>query len=344
MITYDIFLKNIKNNKIGNSYVFCGADEELIKESINSFTKKYTNDEMSNLNFVKFDGSDVTFDIIKNASETVPFFSDKKLILVKRANFIKDKTDSAGTKLYNELKGYLKDIPEFTTLIMYFVFDDKRDTPNKNRKIMSIDKLTTVVHVDKLKRDTFIKKVEGIFNKKNKEIGKVELSYFCDIVPNNFEVIENEIEKLIGYTYGREIKREDIDALIPRKNEDDIFDLVDFVSQKKIERAIDVLNDMLFKSDSHMLIVISLENQFKRLLRIKIEIENGGNIDKIVSALKVPPFVAQKLVNLSRKFTKRQVEELLKITVRTEGKLKTSNTSKKTELELLLINTLLVKA
>ena len=96
MITYDIFLKNIKNNKIGNSYVFCGADEELIKESINSFTKKYTNDEMSNLNFVKFDGTDVTFDIIKNASETVPFFSDKKLILVKRANFIKDKQIQRG--------------------------------------------------------------------------------------------------------------------------------------------------------------------------------------------------------------------------------------------------------
>lgn len=343
MITYDIFRKSIKNNSMGNSYIFCGGDEELIKDGVNQITKPYIDGGVEGLNFIKIDGARANIDEILNACETIPFMSDKKVVLISRANFIKDKSDSVGTKLFNELKEYLKDVPSYTIFIMYFVFEDKRDTPKKNKKLMSIDKITTIVHVDKLKKDGFIKKVSEIFIKENKEIGNVELRYFCDKVQNNFEIIKNEIDKLISYTEGREIKRVDIDKLLPRKSEDDIFDLVDFVSQRKIEKAIDIMDEMLFKADQHMLIVISLENQFKKLYRVKLELMQGKSKDDIASILRVPSFISDKLINLSKKFSKKQLEKLLELTIKTEGRLKSINLDKRTELELLLINTLLIE-
>ena len=50
---------------------------------------------------------------------------------------------------------------------------------------------------------------------------------------NNFDIIKREIDKLCAYTYGREIEKEDIDKLIANKSEDDVFDLVEYISNKK---------------------------------------------------------------------------------------------------------------
>lgn len=343
MITSDIFEKEIKNKSIKNSYIFCGGDEELIKEGIELLSKPILNGGFEDLNYTRIDGLTATMDDIMNACETMPFMGEKKVVLVYRANFLKDKADSGSTKIYNEIKEYLKDIPDFTVLIMYYVFNDKRENPKKNKKLMALDKFTEIVHFEKLKKDRFIKKVEDVFNEKGKDIGKIELRYFCERVQNNFNVIRREVDKLIDYTVGREIKKEDIEILIPSKSEDDIFDLVDLISQRKVEKAIDVMDDLLFKADQHMLIVTSIESQFKKLYNIKLGMDNGKRVNDFVSELRVPAFVCEKLMNLSSKFSRRQLEELIKLSVKTEARLKSSGVDKTMELELLLLNTLMIK-
>ena len=343
MITYDILEKNIKSNKIDNSYIFCGQDEELIKEGVNQLVKPFVQEDMVDLNYIRIDGNTVSSEEVINACETMPFMGEKKVVVLFRANFLKDKVDSNSEKVYKEIKEYLKNIPDFTLLILYYVFDDKRDTPKKNKKLMSLDKITTIVHCDKLKRDRYIKKVEEVFKEKGKNIGGIELRYFCEKVSNNFDIIRNEVDKLISYTNGRDIKKEDIDKLIPSNSEDDIFDLVDLISQKKIDKAIDVMDEILFKADQHMLIIISIENQFKKLYRIKVGMQNGKRLNDFMSELKVPQFVCEKLINLSNKFTLKQLEELIKLCVSTEVKLKSTAIDKRMELEMLLISTLTVK-
>ena len=40
---------------------------------------------------------------------------------------------TTGTKIYNELKKYISDMPPYTMLVMYYLCKDKRDKPNKNK-------------------------------------------------------------------------------------------------------------------------------------------------------------------------------------------------------------------
>jgi DNA polymerase-3 subunit delta len=343
LITYDIFEKEIKNKSIKNSYIFCGGDEELIKEGIDILAKPILNDGFEDLNYTKIDGLTANMDDIMNACETMPFMGEKKVVLVYRANFLRDRADSQSTKIFNEMKEYLKDVPDFTVLILYYVFNDKRESPKKNKKLMTLDKITNIVHFDKLKRDRFIKKVEDVFKEKGKEIGKLELRFFSERVQNNFNVIRREADKLIDYTNGRPIKKEDIEKLIPSKSEEDIFDLVDLISQRKIEKAIDILDELLFKADQHMLIITSIENQFKKLYSIKLGMEHGKKVNDFVAELRVPTFVCEKLMNLSSKFSRKQLEGLIKLSVETEARLKSSGVDKTMELELLLLNTLMIK-
>lgn len=343
MINYETLEKDIKNQKINNSYIFCGSDEELIKESIDKLIDPYIDENLKDLNFIKFDGVKCTFDEIMNACETLPFMADKKVVLVYRCAFLKSKLDSPNKSLYENIKKYLKDIPQDTILILYHVFDDKRDNAKKNKNIMALDKLTTIVQIDKLKRDSFYKRVEGMFNENSKSINKIEIRYLCEKLPMNLDIARKEVSKIVDYVGEKDITRKDIDLLIPNKSEDDVFDLVDLISQRKIEKALDILNELLFKADQHMLIISTIENQFKRLYDIKIGLLCGKNVRDFMSEFKIPQFVVEKLIMQSKKFSKGQLEKILRLCVDTEKNLKNSSTDKKSDLELFLLNMAMVR-
>ena len=343
MINIDILEGEIKNSNIANGYIFCGLDEELIKISVNSIINKVVERDFLDLNLIKLDGLTTTFDEIENACETLPFFGDKKVVVVYRANFLKEKPDKEGTKTYTEILKYIKDLPSYTILIMYYLFNDKRDTPKKNKKLTTLDKYVKVVHCDKLKKDRYYKKVDDLFKEKGRTIGKIQLRYFADKVQNNFDIIKREVDKLDCYAYGREITKEDIDKLIQNKSEDDIFDLVEYISIRKVEKALDLLDELLFKAEQHMLIISSIGNHFRRLYEIKVYLSEGKKLDFFMSKYRLPQFVCEKLMNQASKFTVKQLSKLIRICVDTELKLKSSASEKQLEMELMLFKTFMVK-
>ncbi len=343
MIDFDVLEGEVKKGKIDNSYIFCGLDEELIKEGIDLIVNTTIDKSLLDLNYIRLDGLTTTFDEIMNACETMPFMGEKKVVVVYRAAFLKDKSDATGTKLYNDMIKYLKDLPTYTVLIMYYLFNDKRDTPKKSNKIKSLEKVSKVVYFDKLKKDRYYKKVEEVFKEKGKEIGKIELRYFTEKVQNNFDIIRREADKLISYAENRAINKLDIDKLIANSSEDDIFDLVDFISQKKVEKTLDLLYDLLSKSDQHMLIISNIENNFKRLYEIKVMVQSGGNVNDISSKFKLPTFVCEKLINQSSKFSIKQLQKIMEICLETENKMKTSGVDKNMEMELMIFNIFMTK-
>ena len=343
MINIDILEGEIKKNDISNGYIFCGLDEELIKISVNSIINKVVEKDFLDLNLIKLDGLTTTFEDIENACETLPFFGEKKVVVVYRANFLKEKPDKDGAKTYTEILKYIKDLPSHTVLIMYYLFNDKRDTPKKNKKLTTLDKYVKVVHCDKLKKDRYYKKVDDLFKEKGRTIGKIQLRYFADKVQNNFDIIKREIDKLDCYALGREITKEDIDKLIQNKSEDDIFDLVEYISIRKVEKALDLLDELLFKADQHMLIISSIGNHFRRLHEIKVYLSQGKKLDFFMSKYRLPQFVCEKLMNQAAKFTVKQLNELIRVCVDTELKLKSSASEKQMEMELMLFKTFMVK-
>lgn len=343
MINYDVYEQEIQKGNIKNGYVFCGLDEEFIKDGIDLIVKREVPEELKDLNLIKIDGMNTTFDEIMNACETMPFMGEKKVVIVYRASFLQDKSDSSGTKVYNEIKNYVSDLPSYTVLIMYYLLNDKRDRPNKNKKISNLEKCLPVVHCDKLKKDKYLKKVSDIFKEKGKQIERVELAYFCEKVQNNFDIIKREADKLICYCDGRDIKKSDIDLLIASSSEEDVFDLVELIAIKKVDKAIDIMKEILYKSDQHMLIISAIQKHFLRLYEIKLKIFNGKRVDDIMKEYRLPQFVCEKLISQTSRFTERQLSELIKLCVKTETKLKSTGIDKSMEMEFLLINTLTVK-
>lgn len=345
MLDIVTFNENIKKGKIDNCYIFFGNDEQLIKEGVQAIANKVINKVFLDLNYLKFDGNSLeSFDTVINACETVPFMSDKKIVLVYRASFIEDDRSEnsklSGDKAFNAILEYAGNVPPHCILILYDVFKGKRDKPGK--KIYKLDKKASVVKADKMKGQQLEGKIKGFFEERNKKIGRVELRAFSSLMEdNNLSIIEKEVEKLCCYVDDREITKEDIKTLFLKSNDDDIFDLVNPISQKKVKDALEVLNELIYKGEKIPYILTMIERQFNLLFKVKLSIENKKSKQEIMKMLNIrSEYACDMLIGQSKKFTLKQLKRAIELCLITEKKMKSSSVDEKTELELLIINTI----
>lgn len=337
MIDVSTLNDKFKKNEFSNCYVFCGSDEQSIKEAIKTITDKNISKDFLDFNYVQLDGSSVDMNTIVNACETLPFMSDKKVIIIYRANFLKDKMDKGAEKLSKEIIDYIKILPKECILIMYYIFENDRE--KESYKLKKIDNTACVVKFLKLKGAMLQKKVEEIFRKKGKSIAKAELSLFCSNVENNMDIIENEVEKLYCYTEGREITAKDITELTSLKSDNDIFNLVDYISEKKPQKSIDILNELVFKGESITTILRMIQRQFKLIFDIKLEVERGKRKEELAKELRLHPYICEKMMVQSKKFTIDQLKNSMELCLNTEKLLKSTTVNSKMEMELLIIRT-----
>ncbi|WP_234121446.1 DNA polymerase III subunit delta [Clostridium hydrogenum] len=339
MVSYIDFSNDIKNSKFKNAYIMYGFNEQLIKEYIEKMVKKLVNKDFESLNYETFDGNTVDFSTIFNACETLPFMGGKRIVVVYRANFLGDNSKNAnknGDDIIKELENYISKIPEHCILIMYYVFENQRE--RVSNKIRKFEKKACVVEFSKLKGMQLQKKVKEVFDNKGKNIGKTELSFFCSKVDENFDIINNEVEKLCCYVGDREINKEDIDLLMHPKESNDIFNLVDFISQSKPEKAIEVLNEIMFKGEKASNILYMVERQFKLMLNLRIGMEKGKSKETLSKELRLNIYICEKMMAQCKSFNVNKIIKAIDLCLATEKELKSLSGEAKFKMELLIIN------
>lgn len=316
-------------------------DERLIMENVNSIIKNAVDNSFIDLNLFKFDGSSISnFEDIINSCQTLPFMSEKKVVLISRANFLEDSKSeysrAGDEKLFKKLLDYIDKVPEHCIFIIYMVFRNKRD--KSTDRIKKLEKKAEVVKVEKATGARLEAKVLELFKMRGKEIGKIELKAFINkMQENSLTVINNEVEKLCCYTGDREIKREDINYLFVETSDDDIFDLINPLSQRKAKDALKILDELLFKGGKVNFILNMIERHFMLLLKVKLYMQSGRDKDYISKGFKLSPYRYDIISNQSRHFTDKQLEKVVELCLDSERKMKTSPVDDKTELELLII-------
>lgn len=344
MINFAEVEKKIRKNELDNCYIFYGVDENLIKGHVKFIADSVLSKDFMDLNYTKFDGSKTDFETVIDACETMPFMSEKKVVVVYRASFLEESGagKSSGdlkSKSFDLLSEYLNNPSPSCILIIYYAFSNDREKPSN--KLKKLDKKACLVKVDKLKGEFLQKKCKDLFEAVGKNIGRSELTLFCGQVDNNMDIIFNEIEKLVAFTQGREITKEDILAMMPPKSENDIFNLVDFLSQKNIKRALDILNELIYKGEKIPLILFMIGRQFNILFNIKLGIESGKTKEILTNELKLHPYICEKMISQSMKFTLKTLKRNIELCVDTEKILKSTSTDDKLNIEVFMIKTVM---
>ena len=209
-MNYKELIKKAKAKDLKPVYLFYGEEPYLIDYTLNALKKIYIDKAFEPLNYMVLYGKDTDFETILNACETLPFMSDKKIIVIEDHPLFKTKKESnSGTEEFDtndykdELINYLDSLEDHLCLL----FIEKNSSIRKSNPLYKIiAKVGDVIEFKKMRGQDLNLWVENSFNKYNKKISRSDINYFIShssYFDSNQEKtlydLENEIIKISNY-------------------------------------------------------------------------------------------------------------------------------------------------
>ncbi len=242
-----------------------------------------------NFNFSRFRGEDADIDRIMEMAETLPFFSEKRVILLEDTPLF-DK----GTAEAQRLAEYLPGMPASTVMILSQSRTDKR-----SRLYKAIEKQGFVLDCDTVDDVLISKWTAGLFAKAGLAISGADLAWFLDRTGTDMLGIRSETEKIICYKMedGMPVKgtvtRADIEAVGTARLRDRIFDLTDAIARKQADTVFAIYMELCELQTAPQILLSLLQRQFLTILKVG-ELSAKMSDADIARELKLPPFVVTK--------------------------------------------------
>jgi DNA polymerase III subunit delta len=337
----ELLKEDIKAARIRNVYLFHGPEEYLKKYYLESIEKLLLQEELKTLNRVVLDGRTDARKILDNC-ETMPVFSEKKLVVVRNSGLFKAKKSAEGKEEKGkgdkgkgdkeELASCILTCPEYTCLVFYEEEIDKR-----LKAVDAVKKKGLVVEFPYQKPAELVKWVTRVIKSHKKEIDPMAASQLVDSSEAGMTELLNEISKVVLYTGSRpSVTGTDIMKVCSRSVKSKIFDLTDAVAEKNASRAIRLLDDMIVLREPLPKILFMLARQFRQVLEMKLLRDNGTTVDEAAKRIGVSPYAAGKLVKQGAAFGTGRLQEAIRECLALDVAMKTGKIKDRVAAEILV--------
>ena len=316
--------EDIKTGQFKPAYLLYGEEAYLKKQYKDKLTKAML-PESDTVNYAYYEGKGTNPAELIDLAETMPFFADRRLIVVENSGFFKNATP--------ELADYIKNMPETACFIFVESEVDKRGKMYKAVK----DK-GRAVEMGRQDEKTLLNWLAGMVKKEGKQIKESTARYLVAKTGTDMENLEKEMEKLFSYTLGQtEITVQDVDEICTTQVTNKIFDMVEAVAAKQQKQALDYYYDLLALKEPPMRILYLLARQFKLLMEVKDLSGRGYDKPQIAKTAGLHPFVAGKYIKQCRSFSKEELRSIMEEAANTEEMVKTGRLNDRMSVELFIV-------
>lgn len=315
---------DIKSGNFKQAYLLYG-EEAYLKQQYKHNLVKALNPDGDTMNFSHYEGKGVDVKQLIDLCETMPFFADRRVILLEDTGFFKNKSE--------ELADYMKELPDYLCMVFVEFEVDKR-----NRMYKAVKACGTIAEFARQDEKTLMRWAAGILGKAGKKITQRDMELLLTKTGTDMGNLRMELEKLICYTEGRDVvTAEDIEEICTTQTTNRIFDMVRAVTEKNQKRALDLYYDLLTLKEPPMRILFLLAKQYRQLLQVKQFAEAGLAQPEMASKLGVPSFAVRNIASCARAYTISELEQAVKDFVDAEESVKTGRLEDKLSVELLII-------
>ena len=316
--------EDIKNNTFKKVYLLYGEEAYLKKQYKEKLIKALV-PEGDSMNYTVFNSDNFDYHEMIQLSETMPFLSEHRVILIEDSGLLKKSAD--------EVAEYIEQIPDTSILIWVENEIDKR-----NRLYKSIDKTGLAVEFGEQNDKVLEKWISIRLKKDNKRITRDAFLLFIQRVGTDMENIDKELEKLVCYTYDKDIiERADVEEITTEQISNKVFEMVDAIALKQPKKAIELYNDLLFLKELPMRIMFLITRQFHILEIVKAMTNQGFGAADISKYAGCPNWSVRKNQNQARSFTLEQLKEAVKYGVELEEMVKTGQLNAQIAVELFIV-------
>ena len=323
-----ILESHIKNKSFSNIYLIYGEEIYLKNIYEKRLIDSIVDESLKMMNFDTFEGKNINIQGVIDACNTLPFMNEHRLVILKNTSLIYDaKKDDIAT-----LEKYINNLPKTTILIF---IEEKID--KKLKIFKTISKIGSVHQMDIQSEESLVKWIINVCNKNNKAISSKEAIYMIRNIGSNMEILLNEINKLISFANEKTITIKDIDSICTKTVESKIFDLINSIANKNVERALSMYKNLIFNKTSPFMVLNLIYRQFKIILQTKHLQEKGHSISAIASSLSLRDFMIKEAISQGKNFSKETVLNALKECQEIDNNIKTGKIQDELAIELLII-------
>lgn len=306
------------NKKLDPIYFFYGDETYLIEDAVKRVHQKifgsFALKPSENLSLEIFFGSERNVDGIVNSANSLGFFSQDKMILIKESNLFKDKD-------FVQLQKLIEEPIEGTTIVFTVEGSQPR---NKFFKALA-DNSVNVNFKTPYERE-FPQWIQYLAKNHNVTLGNQVPQLLLSRVGANLLALNNEIQKLT-LSLGEKNKIEDQDVLnwIAQSKEESVFDLANAFGSHDRARALTLLQRLMEQGQAPIGVLTILARHLRILLEIKTL--NTSDSQSLASRLGIPPFFVKDYVRQSHSWTIDSLSTAMKNLRNTESYLKSTSVS-----------------
>lgn len=335
-----------------------------------SFLSRRKLKELKDKFLAEIDPTGASLDIIDGEKASLASISDSAgagtLLAKKRMVVIENLFSNKAQSVFGEILNYFeKREPDNIIVFWDFVVKIKK-TRNKEQAV-KVDssgsekplpayskKLFNFLAKQKYSQQFNILSNTGAATWAKKEVeargGKIDyqaVQTLTSLVGSDLWQINNEIDKLINYKLGQQpaltdnsgqaaiIEKEDVEKMVHGGFDENIFALTDAISNKNNSLAVKLLEEQIEAGLADAYLMTMIVRQFRILLQIRQALDLGHSSRKIISSLKLHPFIVQKGINQVRRFNLQALKNIFCRLAEIDSQIKTGQADAKTMLNLL---------
>ena len=319
-------VQDIKNGEFAHVYLIYGEEAYLRKQYRDNLRKALVAED-DTMNCSVYAGKDIDINEIIDMAGTMPFFAERRVIVIENSGWMKSGND--------RMAEFLKSIPDTT----YIIFEEA-EVDKRNKLFKAVTSNGYAANCDVQDEATLKKWIMGLLKKENKLITPDALNLLLDRTGTDMESIKRELEKLVCYKYYDEgITAEDVSELCTVRVQNKIFDMVEAVAGKQQKQALDLYYDLLALKEAPMKILALISRQFNMLLQVKEMKMKGYQEQTIATQTGLNAyFLKKKYIPQASKFKLEQLQQALTACVEAEEAVKTGNMTDILSVELIIVS------
>ena len=331
-----MFGSTASSEKKPRVYLFFGNDELAMHKLVQGLVDKVMDAAMGDMNITRFQ-ENPRVEEVRDAAYMIPMFGDRRLVLLTNSqDWVK------GSKNKDNILKLLDGLPGSTALVLQLNLEIERGNwkdfapAHWLRKWVKDQPAGTVFQKECSLPG--LGQMPGLIMKEAKE-KKGEFSpeaaqELTRAIGNDTLITSLEIDKLLTYVdYQRPVTAEDVRLLTPEVAPISIFDMVDAIGERNIPKAAQLLHRLL-ETEMPIPLFGMIVRQFRLLILAREVIDQGGRKSQIEKALKVHPFVAEKLQKQTSLFNMNQLKEIYHRLLTTDEYMKTGQMDPKIAMEM----------
>jgi DNA polymerase-3 subunit delta len=323
----DEFAKSLQKGDIAPLYYFHGDEPYLIERAVKRLMGLTVPTDSRDFNLDIFYGKECKGAEIAAASQTLPMFADRRVVLVKRSGEL----SPAALEILTEC---IADPSPSTCLIFE---GDKID--QRKRFFVEMKKLGNLVEFKRLYENQlgpFIREEAAGFGKKMEAAAAEMLVYLAG---NNLQEIAAEVEKVAIFVGSRDsITVADIREIVSDTKVDSIFELTDSIGRRDLGKALRNLNTILRDGEAPLMVMAMLTRHFRQLWRVKELCDKRLPLNEIGKSAGINPYFIKGIVEQARDYRISEFRGIFERLFATDLALKTSGGKPVSLLECLLMD------